>query len=78
MVHVSRKKGESFEAFMRRFRNVMKMSGKALQVKKIQFFARPKNKNAMRKSALTRSEMAAQRAYLIKTGKLKEEDIKRR
>lgn len=77
MVEVRRKKGESFEAFMRRFRNTMKLSGTLLQAKKIQFFGREKNKTSLKKSALARKKIATKRAYLIKTGQLKEEEPRR-
>ncbi|MEK7647410.1 MAG: hypothetical protein AAB384_00030 [Patescibacteria group bacterium] len=78
MVEVKRKKGESFEAFMRRFRTVVKMSGISLQAKKIQFFGREKNKTARNKSAVTRVEQSQKRAWLMKTGQLKEEEHKGR
>ena len=76
MIQVERNKGESFEAFMRRFRKAMTMSGTLLQARKIQYFDRTKSKNIQKNSAVTRKKMGEKRAYLIKTGKVKEEDLR--
>lgn len=73
MVEVKRKKGESFEALLRRFSKRMQQSGRMLQAKKIRFYETPKNKNAQRDAALRRLYLGAKREYLLKTGKLKED-----
>lgn len=73
MPEVKRKKNESFEAFLRRVKKRWQQSGKILQVKKIQYFDRPKNKNMRKKSALHRLSVAKKMDYLKKIGRLPEE-----
>lgn len=75
-VEVKRKKGESFEGLLRRFNRRIIEGGVILQAKKIQFFAKKPNDNALRKSALRRKESREKREYLRKIGKLKEDNIK--
>lgn len=74
MSELKRKKGESFEGFMRRVKRQWKMSGKILQARKIQFFMPKKSKNVKRKQAVTKSAKASKTAYLQKIGRLPEED----
>jgi ribosomal protein S21 len=69
---LKRKKGESFEAFMRRFQNRMRMSGKLIQAKKIRFRDKEQSRGQRRKSALERHKRRVTLAYLMKVGKLKE------
>ncbi len=78
MVEVKRKKGESFEALLRRFSRRIQQSGSVLQAKKTRFRTDEKNKNAQRDAALRRQFLAARREYLLKSGKLKEEDLKQK
>lgn len=73
MPEVKRRKNESFEAFLRRVKKRWQQSGKMLQVKKIQFYERPKNKNMRKKSALHRIAVAEKMEYLKKIGRLPEE-----
>lgn len=74
-IEVKRKKGESFEAIFRRFTRRIQQSGKVLTVRANRFRAKDPNKNRKRDSALRRLEMGAKREYLLKTGKVKEEDL---
>ena len=78
MVEVKRKKGESFDALLRRFSKRVQESGRLLQAKKVRFYDSPKNKNAERDAALRRQYLSERRDYLLKTGKLKEEEYGRR
>ena len=75
MVEVKKKKGESFEAMLRRFSRRIQESGRMLQAKKIRFADTGKSKNAEREAALRRLFLSERREYLLKTGKLKEEDF---
>jgi len=75
---LKRKKGESFEAFMRRFQNRMKESGKILQAKKIRFFSKEASRNTRRKSALEKGRRTELREYMRKIGRLKEEKPRRK
>ena len=78
MSEIKRKKNESFEAFMRRVKKRWQQSGKILQVKKIQFHDRKKNKSMRRKSALHRIAVSSKIEYLKKIGRLPEEFGRRR
>ncbi len=75
MAEVKRKRGESFESMLRRFQRRIIQSGRLLQAKKVRFHARDKSKTARKESALRRLELRAKREYLIRTGKLREEDL---
>lgn len=77
MLEVKRKKGETFDALLRRFQRRMQSSGKVLQAKKIRFHKKDPNKTRRRDSALRRVEKGATYAYLAKTGQLKEEPKKK-
>lgn len=74
MVDVKRRKGESFESLLRRFTKRVQQSGKILEAKKLRFHAPNKNKNYQRKSALRRLEIAEKREFMLKTGRLVEEE----
>jgi ribosomal protein S21 len=74
MSEIKRKKGESFEAMLRRFNKKVQQSGRLLQAKKIRFRNRQKNKRALREAAARRSEIVAKREYLKKIGMLPEEN----
>ncbi|HLD18107.1 MAG TPA: 30S ribosomal protein S21 [Patescibacteria group bacterium] len=77
MLDIKRRKNESFESFYRRFTRRVQESGRILQAKKIRFHLRKKNKSAARKSALRRLEISVKRDYLLKTGRLVEEEGRR-
>jgi ribosomal protein S21 len=70
---IKRRKTESFEAYMRRVKKRWQQSGKILQVKKIRFFDRDKNRNMRRKSALHRLAVQSKIEYLTKTGQMPED-----
>ena len=74
-VEVKRKKGESFEALLRRFSKRVQESGRILQAKKIRFRPDVKNKNAQRIAAIRRVYLGARREFLIKSGQATEEDF---
>jgi ribosomal protein S21 len=71
---IKRKKGESFEGFMRRVKRQWQQSGKLLQVKKIQFYAPTQSKNVKRKHAIKRAKMISKVTYLRKVGRLPMEE----
>ena len=77
MTEVKRKKGESFESFLRRFNSRVQMSGRLLQAKKIRFLAPGVNKTKKKAAALKRKGTQEKISYMLKSGKLKEEDLKR-
>jgi ribosomal protein S21 len=71
---LKRKKNESFEAFMRRVKNAWLRSGRLIQARKIQFFAKEKSKNVRRKLAVNRIKKVSKINYLRKIGRLPEEE----
>ena len=73
MAELKRKKGETFESFVRRFNRKLQQSGKLIQSRKIRFYERPKSKTKLRMDALRRKGITQKREYLKKIGKLKEE-----
>jgi ribosomal protein S21 len=76
---IKRKKGESFEAFIRRVKRQWLKSGKLIQAKKIKFRTGKTSKNVQRKQAVGRAKKISKTNYLRKIGKLPpEEDTFRR
>ena len=73
MAEVKRKKGETFESFLRRFNKKLQQSGKLIQSRKIRFYERPKSRGRLREDALRRKEIGTKREYLKKIGKLKDD-----
>jgi len=72
-----RKKGESFESFLRRFNKRLQQSGKLIQARQVQYRQPKINKTQQKKRALVGRKLKEQREYLKKIGKLKEENNKR-
>jgi ribosomal protein S21 len=75
MAEVKRKKGESFDALLRRFSKKMMLSGRLLQAKKIRYFTKEKSRNLKKQSALRRMKISDHREYLKRIGKLPEEEM---
>ncbi|KKW42273.1 MAG: hypothetical protein UY92_C0009G0077 [Candidatus Magasanikbacteria bacterium GW2011_GWA2_56_11] len=75
MSDIKRKKGESFEGFMRRVKQQWQRSGKLLEVRKGQYFEPRSSKNTRRKRAVARVQRIATLTYLKKTGKLPKDEI---
>ena len=73
MAEVKRKKGESFEAMLRRFNKRVQQSGKILQAKKVRFRMNEQSRTKKKESALRRESLRSKREYLIKTGKIRED-----
>ncbi|MFA4954994.1 MAG: hypothetical protein WC641_06820 [Patescibacteria group bacterium] len=78
MGEVKRRKGETFDALLRRFQRHVQTSGKILQAKKIRFLGKKMNRNKRRESALYREDKRQNYDYLLKTGQIKDEPPKRR
>jgi len=73
MVEFKRKKGESFESFLRRFNKRLQLDGKLMLVRKSRYHRDEPNERQISSSALVRKELREKRAYLRRIGKLKEE-----
>ena len=78
MAEFKRKKGESFESFLRRFNKGLKDS-KKLNVAREKMSLNPeKSKREQKQYALRSLELRKKREYLRKTGKLTEENTRNR
>ncbi len=77
MVEFKRKKGESFESFLRRFNKRLQQSGKLYQARQAQFLRPKKSRSEQKKSALVGKKLREKKEYLRKIGKLKEEPARR-
>lgn len=73
MTQFKRKKGENFEAFLRRFNKGLKQSGRLYTAKSKKYLARKKTKREQKQYALTSLKIRAKKEYLRKIGKLPEE-----
>ncbi len=73
MVIVKRKRGETFDALLRRFQRRFQQSGKQLETKRRRYHVGDTNRNKRRQSALRRVQMRDEFVYLTKTGQLKED-----
>jgi len=71
---LKRKKGESFEGFIRRVKRQWQRSGKLIQARKIQFYSPKQSKNLQRKYTLKKSKLISKMNYLRKIGKLPPEE----
>lgn len=72
MPETRRKQKESFEALLRRFNKQVQQSGRLLQVRKIRFFSRVKNKRKLKETALRRQMIEQKKEFLKKVGKLQD------
>lgn len=72
MADLKRKKGESFEAFLRRFKNSLKNNKRLETFKKNRTHTKQKTKIQLKKSALAKIDLGKKFEHLRKTGKLKE------
>ncbi len=73
MVEFKRKKGESFENFLRRFNKKLKESGKLYEARQKSYQFPKKTKRQQKQSALIGQKIRKEKEYLRKIGKLKEE-----
>lgn len=73
MAEVKRKKGETFEALVRRFGKKVQQSGRLIQSRKIKYFEPKDNKRKTRETAARREKINQKREYLKKIGKLVDE-----
>ena len=77
MVEFRRKQGESFENFLRRFNKSLQQSRKLYEIRQRQFLMPKKNKNKQKEYALISMKLRAKREWLRKTGKLKDETLRK-
>jgi len=77
VVESRRKKGESFEVFLRKFNKRLQQSGKLQEVRQRKFLSPKPNKSAQKQRALVGRKLRAEKEYLRKIGKLTEEPRRR-
>ena len=77
MVEFKRKKGESFESFLRRFNKTLIRSRKLKEVRDRKYNQKKRNKNKQKEYALIYKDLREKKEYLKKIGKLKEETGRR-
>lgn len=77
MVEFKRKKGESFESFLRRFNRSLIKSQKLNLARRKKFLNPKANKAKKKEQALLTKKIQEKNEFLRKTGKLKEEPKRR-
>jgi len=77
MLEMTRKKGESFENFLRRFNKGLQQSRRLQEVRQRKFVQPKKNKNKQKEYALVSMKLRSKNEYLKKIGKLKEDPRRR-
>ena len=75
-VELKRKKGESFEAFLRRFNKTLIKSQRLNEARARQYLVEKRNKRRQKEYALISKKLREEKEYLRKIGKLKD-DIRR-
>lgn len=73
---IKRKKGESFEAFIRRVKRRWQQSGKLLQARKVKFQQPKTSKNMQKNQTVKKLQKFSKLTYLRKIGRLPEEEDK--
>ncbi len=77
-VEVKRKKGESTESLLRRFRQCVMQSGVQYRAKEVRFHDKPDSPRKLKESALRRKRIGAKRKYLQRIGKLPLDDNRKK
>ncbi|MDA0208556.1 MAG: 30S ribosomal protein S21 [bacterium] len=77
-IEVKRKKGESFDAMLRRWSKRVMQSGKILDARSNLFFERKLSKSKRKGKKLRGQQIAEERSYLIRSGKAKVEDFRQK
>ena len=73
MAEVKRKKNETFDSILGRFKRRCQDKGLTQEVRRRRYHDSGKNKNQRQESALRRETMSAKYIYMAKTGQLKDE-----
>jgi len=71
---IKRKRGESFESFIRRVKRRWVQSGKLLQARKVQYFEDKKSKNLRKNKRVELLHRVSKTNYLRKIGRLPAEE----
>ena len=73
-VEVKRKKGESAESLLRRFRQRVMQSGVQYRAKEVKFHEKPESRQKVKEKALRKIDIRSKREYLQRIGKLPMDD----
>ena len=73
-VEVKRKKGESAESLLRRFRQRVMQSGVQYRAKQVKYHEKPESKQKVKDKALRKIDIRSKREYLQRIGKLPMDD----
>jgi len=71
-----RKRGESFESFLRKFNKALQQSKRLYTARQVQYLMPKKNKRKQKEYALNSLKMRSEKEYLRKIGKLPETSTK--
>ena len=74
MSEIKRGRNESFESMLRRAKRELQRSGRALQVKKVQFYVPKKSKGVRKKQRVKYIKKIERISFLRKIGKLPPEE----
>ncbi len=74
MSEIKRRRGESFESFIRRVKRRWVRSGKLLQARKVQYFEGKKSKNLRKNKRVELLQKVSKTNYLRKIGRLPAEE----
>lgn len=77
MVEFKRKKGETFEGFLRRFNKRLQQSGNLMQARKNRYHRKDQNEHQKKTSALIGLELRSKKEYMRRAGKFKDEAMGR-
>jgi ribosomal protein S21 len=77
VAEVKRRKGESFEGLLRRFNRRVMESGRMFSARKNRFHKKEATPNSEKRSTLRRLRIRANREWLLKTGRLVEDPMKK-
>ncbi len=75
MSEIKRKRGESFESFIRRVKRRWQQSGKLLQARKVRFYEDKKSKNLQKIKRVELLQRVSKLTYLRKIGRLPAEEL---
>lgn len=76
-IEAKRKRGETFEAFLRRFNKRIMQSKVILEYKDKKYERKQLSKNLRNKLAISRKKYREKYEYMKKTGRLPEEKVKK-
>ena len=74
-VQIKKKPNENMYSLLRRFQEVYRKSRVAVLAKKHMYYQKPANKYKLKKEALRRRQIREKRQYLIRIGKINDDNL---